>query len=111
MRMLSKAEELVLLSVWRLQDNAYGVSIRKNIIKNTGTDWSIGAIYDALERLTEWGYLETYQSDPTPERGGRSKRFFKLTREGADVLSRARMVQEKMWLDLPDPGFDLNLKR
>lgn len=107
MTILSRADELVLLSIWRLQDNAYGVSIRKHIIKMTKTDWSVGAIYDSLERLTEWGYLETFQSDPTPERGGRSKRYFKLNRNGFEALSRLKKVQESMWLNLPDPELDL----
>ena len=78
MKMLSRADELVLLSVWRLHDNAYGVTIRKHIIDVTGVDWSVGSIYDSLEKLTTWDYLTSFESDPTPERGGRRKRYFKL---------------------------------
>lgn len=69
MKILSRADELVLLTVWRLQSNAYGVTIRKHIIEMTETDWSVGAIYDSLERLSEWGHLNALQADPTPERG------------------------------------------
>ena len=72
----------------------------------TGTNWSIGAIYDSLERLTEWGYLKSFQSDPTPERGGRSKRYFNLTKDGLNALAHVKKVQESMWLDLPDIGFE-----
>ena len=108
MKILSRADELVLLSVWRLQSNAYGVSIRKHIMKITETDWSVGAVYDALERLTEWGYLESFQSDPTPERGGRSKRYFKLTEEGLRSLVHIKKVQDNMWVNLPDLGFSEN---
>ena len=109
MKILSRADELVLLAVWRLQENAYGVPIRKYIIRKTNTDWSVGAIYDSLERLTEWGYLEASQSDPTPERGGRSKRFFKLTQEGSAALAQIKRVQESMWEDLPDLGYDIGI--
>lgn len=101
MKILSRAEELVLLSVWRLQENAYGVTIRKHIIEMTGTDWSIGAIYVPLDRLTRWGYLEAIKGEPTSERGGRSKRYYKLTREGLEALNQLKQVQENMWSELP----------
>lgn len=110
MSILSRAEEMVLLTVWRLQDEAYGVTIRKHIIKTSETDWSVGAIYDSLERLTEWGYLKSSMSDPTPERGGRSKRYFNLTKEGFEALARLKKVQEYMWGNLPDLGFDTAVK-
>ena len=101
MKILSRVEELVLLSVLRLQEEAYGVSIRKHIIESTEQDWSIGAIYVPLDRLTQWGYLETIQGDPTAERGGRSKRYYKLTRDGLEALNRIKQVQESMWNGLP----------
>ena len=109
MKILSRTEELVLLSVWRLQANAYGVTIRKHIIENTGTDWSIGAIYVPLDRLTKWEYLDTIQGEPTAERGGRSKRYYKLTKEGLNALAYTKKVQETMWSDLPDLAFDINM--
>jgi len=106
MKILSRAEELVLLSVWKLQDHAYGVTIRKHIIKVTHTDWSIGAIYVPLDRLTKWGYLEAAQGEPTSIRGGRSKRYYKLTKEGLHALEQIKAVQETMWTDLPDLAID-----
>lgn len=109
MKILSRADELVLLTVWRLQSNAYGVTIRKHIIKMTEIDWSVGAIYDSLERLTEWGHLQAFQADPTPERGGRSKRYFKLTKDGLLALARVKKVNESMWFNLPDLGFGVNI--
>ena len=102
MKILSRAEELVLLSVWKLQDNAYGVSIRKYIIASTNQDWSIGAIYVPLDRLTQWGYLEAVQGEPTAERGGRRKRYYRLTQLGIDALDHLKQVQQTMWSDLPD---------
>jgi DNA-binding PadR family transcriptional regulator len=108
MKTLSRADELVLLSVWRLGENAYGVTIRKHIIQITKHDWSVGAVYDSLERLSEWGYLSTYQADPTPERGGRSKRYYRITKDGVSVLEHTRQVNEEMWNGLPEPGTLLN---
>ena len=105
MKILSRAEELVLLSVRRLNENAYGVSIRKHIINMTGEDWSIGAIYVPLDRLTKWKFLRANQGDPTSERGGRSKRFFRLTNDGFEALQQLRRIQNAMWDSLPEPGF------
>ena len=76
--MLSKPEELVLLTVWKLRGDAYGVTIRNNIIRETGLDWTVGAIYVPLGRLTRWGYLEVTIGEPTAERGGKSFHQFKI---------------------------------
>ena len=107
MKILSRVEEMVLLSVWKLQQNAYGVTIRKHIIKQTGTDWSIGAIYVPLDRLTKWEYLQTIQGEPTAERGGRSKRYFKLTKDGLEALKHIKQVNETMWDSLPNLALEL----
>ena len=105
-RILSRAEELVLLSVWRLGEEAYGVSVRKHIIESTGQEWSIGAIYVPLDRLTRWGFLEAEEGEPTAERGGRRKRYYRLTRQGVEVLEHLRKVQDTMWSDLPNLATD-----
>lgn len=102
MRILSKPEELVLLAVWKLKDTAYGVTIRNHIIKETGTDWTVGAIYVPLSRLTKWGYLEYIIGQPTAERGGKRKKFYRLTREGIKVLALMKKVNESMWSDITD---------
>ena len=110
MRVLTRPEELALLAVWRLQPNAYGVTIRKHIMETTQTNWSVGAIYDALDRLSLWGHLTSTQADPTPERGGRSKRYFQITRTGYEALVRMKSVNETLWNDLPDLGFGVPAK-
>jgi DNA-binding PadR family transcriptional regulator len=106
LKLLSKAEELVLMSVWHLKDEAYGVAIRRHVIKATGENWSIGAIYVPLDRLTKWGYLDTILSDPTPERGGRSKRYYRMTKLGWEALQHTRRVKDEMWSALPDMEFE-----
>ena len=101
MNLLSRPEELLLLAVWRLQEDAYGAAIRNHLTDATGEDWSIGSVYAPLDRLARKGFVQTYMGPPTPERGGRSKRFFKLTAEGVGALNRARSVHETMWHSLP----------
>ena len=102
MRILSKPEELVLLAVWQLKENAYGVTIRNYIIRATGTEWTVGAVYVPLSRLTKWGYLETIIGDPTAERGGKRKKFYRLTAGGLEILARTKRINEAMWSDISD---------
>lgn len=101
MKLLTRSEELILLGVWKLQDNAYGVTIRRHLNQITGRSWSIGAVYVPLEKLTRYGYLKSRQSPPTDARGGRSKRFFRLTPRGMSALNEVRRIHEAMWSDLP----------
>ena len=105
MNNLSKQEELILLAVWRLQDEAYGVKIRKYLIKVTGSDISIGGIYVPLDRLVRKEFLQAYQGEPTPERGGMSKRYYKLTSEGVEALQESKRVHDTLWEGLPQPSF------
>jgi len=98
---LTKFEEQILLSVWKLQNTAYGITIYENIKKITGKDLSIGGIYFPLERLVKKGFLETYQGEPTAVRGGQSKRFYKLTGNGRKQLLRDKKTQDEFWKDLP----------
>lgn len=109
MSLLSRPEELLLLAVWRLQENAYGAAIRNHLSEETAQDWSIGSVYAPLDRLARKGLVSTYQGAPTPERGGRSKRFFKLTPEGVRALNHARAIHDKMWANLPALGLEGSL--
>ena len=100
MRLLSKPEELVLLAVLKLKDDAYGVPIRRLLIRETGMDWSIGAVYVPLSRLAKAGFLETEIGEPTSERGGKRKKFYLLTPRGMKALAFARKVSDAMWSGL-----------
>ena len=102
MTLLTRAEELVLLAIWRLKDNAYCVPIHKQISKITGEKWSLGSIYMPLDRLVKKGLLDSYLSDSTPERGGRHKRIYTLTSEGKKSLIRVKEVQSAMWENVSD---------
>jgi len=97
MDFLTRTEELILLSVYHLADNAYGVTIRNYLQESTGRKFSIGGTYVPLDRLVRKGFLATVQADPTPERGGMSKRYFQLTQDGVLALEEIKKLHEKMW--------------
>jgi DNA-binding PadR family transcriptional regulator len=101
MKWLSRKEELLLLSIWRLQDNAYGVTIREQLAEATERYWSIGAIYDVLDRLARKGLVTTSVSSPLPERGGRSRRMYRVTSKGFKALEDIRQIQKVIWANLP----------
>ena len=93
---LGQFEELILLALVRLRDNGYGVTIRQEIEKRTGRQVWVGAVYTALERLQQKGYVSSRVGDPTPERGGRAKRFFKIEAPGLDALNRVRVAADRL---------------
>ncbi len=101
MKFLSRKEELVLLTIWKLSDNAYGVTIREQISKTTEKYWSIGAIYDVLDRLETKGMVSTFISGPVSERGGKAKRYYLITKKGRDMLMEMKKLEESIWSDLP----------
>lgn len=104
MKYLSRPEEIVLLSVKKMKDNAYGVTIRKDVQGITNKYWSIGAIYVPLERLEKKGLVSSFASEPTAERGGRSKRFFSVTKEGIMALEELRKVSHAIWVGYTGPN-------
>ena len=91
-----------MLAVCALGDNAYGVTIRRHVSKVTGKEWSIGAIYDPLYRLEQKGFVRSTLSDPTSERGGRSKRMFEVTKEGREALEAHKRVRDTLWGTIPE---------
>jgi len=98
MRLLSRSEEMVLLAVWNLGVDAYCIPIRRFLNKATGKSWSFGSIYDPLDRLEKKGLLESYITEPTKERGGRSKRIYRLTPDGEQALEEMKRIQEALWV-------------
>lgn len=100
MKLLSGHDEIMLLTILKLKDNAYGVTIRREISKFTGKDWSIGAIYDPLYRLERRGIVVSFLSNPSQERGGRSKRMFLVTKDGIQALLEHKKVRDNLWQSL-----------
>ena len=104
MKLLSRSEEIVLLAVWKLQEDAYGVTIRDRVNESTGQDWSIGAIYAPLHRLEKKGLVHTIEGEPVAERGGRRKIFYRVTPAGTEAMAEIKRVNESIWRDVPDGG-------
>jgi len=96
-KFISRSEEYILLAVIHLEDAAYGVSIRNHLKKLTGKTWAFGAIHVMLTRLEKKKLIESYLADPTPERGGRSKRIYNLTSAGSETLEQIKKIQDKVW--------------
>lgn len=96
---LGEFEELVLLAIIALEDNAYGVSIRNLLEERTGRNISFGAIYTTLERLKKKGYISPRQGEPTNERGGRAKLYFDVEGLGEVALTETQKARNNM-LDL-----------
>ena len=96
-KFISRSEEFLLLAVWKLKENAYGVTIRNLLKAATGKSWAYGALFVMLQRLEKKGYLTSYFADPSSQRGGKSKRIFQLSPQGIKALKEVRQAQESVW--------------
>jgi PadR family transcriptional regulator PadR len=94
---LGEFEHIVLLAVLRLGEDAYGVPIRLDIETRTGRALTVGALYRTLDRLEAKGYVTSWFGEPTPERGGRSRRYFKVRPLGLRTLRASRDALAAMW--------------
>jgi DNA-binding PadR family transcriptional regulator len=97
---LGEFEHMVLLAIMRLGDDAYAVPVREEIVRCTGRDVSRGSIYITLDRLETKGYLRSRLADPTPERGGRAKRYYVLRPRAIDALKESRRALVALWRGL-----------
>src|SRR6202045_259213 len=93
---LGEFEHIVVLALLRLSDRAYGTTVRQEIEARIGREVSIGAIYATLDRLEAKGYVKSRLGEPTPERGGRSKRFFRVTAKGVFAVNRTHLALHNM---------------
>lgn len=101
MKFLSRQEELLLLSIWRLGEDAYGVPIREQVAKVSERYWSIGAVYDVLDRLVRKGLVTTVIGPPVKARGGKSKKYYRITKSGFSSLQELTALQERAWSGMP----------
>jgi len=94
---LNDFEQLLMLAVVRLDDDAYGMRIRHLIEERAAREVPIASIYAALERLERRGCLQSWMAEPTRERGGRAKKHFAVTGLGTEMLEKGRSTFERMW--------------
>jgi len=106
---LGEFELMILLAVLHLGDEAYGVPISRELERHRRRDISVGSVYAALERLESKGLVASSLGDPTPERGGKAKRYFRVTKEGLRQVHETRRVLTGLWRALPDPKLDPKL--
>lgn len=104
---LGEFEEVILLLVGILKDEAYTLHIAEEFENQTGRSTSVGAVHSALNRLSEKGFLESEMGAATAERGGRRKRIFKITALGERTLSEARNFRMALWEQYPGFGSEL----
>ena len=102
MDVISRADEILLLAILHLEDNAYGVTIVKEIQRRTGKTLKLGGLWVSLDILAKKGYIEKSLGDPTPKRGGRSKIFYTLTGDGLDALKNVQDFNRNLWKGVPE---------
>lgn len=94
---IGEFEELVLLTIASLGENAYGVAIKEDIEMRADRSISLGALHSTITRLEEKKFIRSWLGEPTQERGGRRKRFFELTHQGKVALHEIKALRDELW--------------
>lgn len=106
MKELTKVEEILLLAIWRLKEDAYGVKIRRHVSQIIGKEFTYGNLYSALSQLAKKKYVKKTLGEPTPDRRGRRKIFYALSPTGLKALKHAKDMNRKMWEGITDFALD-----
>lgn len=104
---LGEFEEIVMLTVGILHDDAYGVSIKKEIENRLPRKVSVGALQTALKRLEDKGYLKSREGESTQERAGRPKRYYSITAYGKKAMEFSRTTRNDLWKAIPKVAWDV----
>jgi PadR family transcriptional regulator PadR len=104
---LGEFELMLLLAVIHLGDEAYGVPISRQLERHRGRNVSVGSVYAALERLEGKGLVVSTLGEPTSERGGKAKRYFRVTREGLRQVRETKQVLTRLWQEIPSLKFEI----
>jgi PadR family transcriptional regulator PadR len=100
--LLTDLELMVLVAVIRLGDEAYGVTITREIEQTAGRAVAVGVVYATLDRLEERRLVTSFVGDPTPERGGRAKRYFRVTSKGLRQARDTQTALVALWNGVPE---------
>ncbi len=98
-------ETAVLLAVARLGAGAYGAAVQREVSERRGREYAVGAIHTALQRLEDKGLLTSRMGEPLPVRGGRARRYYRVTAAGANALEQARTAAQRLW-QAPELGLE-----
>ena len=102
MQELTIQEEIILTAIYRLKEEAYGVSIRKAIAEITNKKMMYGTLYNTLSQLLRKGYVSKTKGEPSAARGGRSKMYYRVTRDGLKALQHTRELHRSIWKGIPE---------
>lgn len=103
--LITRLEEIILMAIWRLQDDAYGVTIHKEVSQITGKQYTMGSLYFSLDQLHRKKLVVKSAGEPTRERGGRSKVFYTLSPRAKEALQAVKRLHESLWNQVPDSMF------
>jgi PadR family transcriptional regulator PadR len=95
-RLLGGFENILLLVILRLDDRSYGAAIRQELLDQAKKDVAVGAIYTGLDRLEQKGFVKSWTGEPTPERGGRAKKFYRVTAKGKRALNETHRAIRRL---------------
>lgn len=106
MDIITRLEETILIAIWRLEDNAYGVTINKQVSLSSNKNYTLGALYYSLDQLLRKGYVSKIMN-PYEENssGGRTRTYYILTSKGKRALQNARTYQTSLWQGIPEMAF------
>ena len=107
-KFLGEFEQMAMLALIHLTDNAYGAAIRQLLHQQVERNVAIGAIYSTLERLEKKGMVQSRLGEATPERGGRPKRYFKVTAQGHGALKKAKGAMDTLWQGVAIKSFSFS---
>lgn len=110
MKDLTKTEEIILLTIWRLKDEAYGVRIRRHISELIGKDFTYGNLYSALNQLTKKKYVAKRREESLPSRRGWKRMYYTLSPLGLKALKESFEMNEKIWKGISKYAFELSDK-
>ena len=103
---LTKVEELALIAIWRLENQAYGYLIRKHIHSEFKKEFTIGHLYSILNQLDRKGYVFKREGEANESRRGKPKIYYTLTKEGLSALKAARRAYHRIWKGIPLQAFE-----
>ena len=106
MKLTTRLEESILIAIWSLGENAYGISINRGVSQTIGKNYTMGALYFSLDRLFRNGYMHKIARNVSQEKGGRSRTYYRLTPKGKQALQEVRDYQISLWKGIPELAVD-----
>lgn len=108
MDIITRLEEAILIAIWRLKENAYGVTIHEEVVTSVRKKYSMGALYFSLDQLLRKGYVEKKLVNVYNKKGGRSRTYYSMTDNGKNALESARNYQESLWEGISDLNSEIS---